>query len=311
MSQRLVKVAKELNVGTDSIVEYLGKKGIVIEAKPTTMITDEMHHLLLQEFSSNRAIKEQADSMIIGARPAKADATSPVAEPIKKETPATKPAEKTVKKAEIQEEDKPKLKVLGKIDLTPKAKETKPVEEKPVEVTPPVAEEIKVAPPVEEKQEDEVVKAEAPQLQGLTILGKIDTNKFEPSKAKKAEKEKEKEKAGAKAKKDKESVPLASSDTSIAQKRKRKRKKLSSESFDSSQGQRRPGSPGGDNRGGSTTAGGRRPTTGGRFGRDENKEVSKKEIDDQIRATMARLSGGKSKRQKIRRDSRKDKADKQ
>ncbi len=30
-----------------------------------------------------------------------------------------------------------------------------------------------------------------------------------------------------------------------------------------------------------------------RFGRDELKEVSKKEIDDQIRATMARLSGGK------------------
>ena len=70
MSQRLVKVAKELNVGTDSIVEYLSKKGFVIEAKPTSMITDDMHNLLLQEFGSNIAIKEQADRMDIGTRPA-------------------------------------------------------------------------------------------------------------------------------------------------------------------------------------------------------------------------------------------------
>ena len=33
------------------------------------------------------------------------------------------------------------------------------------------------AEPPEEKEEDQLVKAEAPQLQGLTILGKIDTNK--------------------------------------------------------------------------------------------------------------------------------------
>src|SRR5690606_38955866 len=35
----------------------------------------------------------------------------------------------------------------------------------------------------------------------------------------------------------------------------------------------------------------------------------KKEIDEQIRATMSRIAGGKSKRQKIRRESRRDKED--
>lgn len=304
MSQRLVKVAKELNVGTDSIVEYLGKKGIVIEARPTTMITDEMHHLLLQEFSSNMAIKEQADSMIIGTRPAKgAEVVTPVVpEQVKKEASTAKPAEKVVKKAEVGEQDKPKLKVLGKIDLAPKAREQKPAdeEEKPVVPSTTPAEEISTAPPVEEK-EDEVVKAEAPQLKGLKILGKIDTNKFDAAKSKKTEKEKEK--PGAKAKKDKESKPLASSDTSTAQKRKRKRK--TSDTHTEGQGPRR--STGGG--GGGSSAGTRR-APGGYRGREENKEVSKKEIDDQIRATMARLSGGKSKRQKIRRESRKDKVDK-
>src|SRR6188768_3750748 len=106
MSQRLVKVAKELNVGTDSIVDYLSKKGFVIEAKPTSMISDEMHNLLLQEFSGSMAIKEQADSMVIGARPAKgAEVVAPVApEPPKKETPPPPPPTpvKTVKKAEVE-----------------------------------------------------------------------------------------------------------------------------------------------------------------------------------------------------------------
>ena len=326
MSQRLVKVAKELNVGTDSIVEYLSKKGFVIEAKPTSMITDDMHNLLLQEFGSNIAIKEQADSMVIGTRPAvkPADVAPPVApEPPKKEVPAPpKPVEKPIIKAEVEERERPKVKVVGKIDLTPKAPETKVVEEKKAEEAKEVkeAEEAKEAPIVvvpEEKEVDEVVKAEAPQLQGLTILGKIDTNKFESSKGKKSEKEKEKERVAAKAKKDKESKPLASSDTSTSQKRKRKRKKLTSDTpFQGGEGRPRTSSPGGTpgagpGAGAGTGAGARKPAGAGRFGRDENKEVSKKEIDDQIRATMARLGGGKSRRQKIRRESRKDKSDRQ
>ena len=311
MSQRLVKVAKELNVGTDSIVDYLAKKGFVIDAKPTSMITDEMHTLLLQEFSSQMADKEKADSMVIGTRPAVKgpEVLTPVApEPPKKETPppVTKP---TVKKAEVEEQDKPKVKVVGKIDLTPKTAEPKPKPEP--KVVPEKAEEAPKEPAVEivpEEKEDELVRAEAPQLQGLKILGKIDTNKFDTAKTKKAEKEKEKEKekAAAKAKKDKEAKPLASSDTSTAQKRKRKRKNLSSDSFQQGGGEGQRDGGGGAGR--RTTGGG---TGAGRFARDENKEVSKKEIDDQIRATMARLSGGKSKRQKIRRESRRDKVDRQ
>ncbi len=321
MSQRLVKVAKELNVGTDSIVEYLSKKGFSIDAKPTSMITEDMHNLLLQEFGSNMAIKEQANNMVIGTRPAKAaEVVTPVMpEPPRKEAPVIRPPEPPVKKAEVEEHDKPKVKVVGKIDLTPKAPEVKPiVPEAPVVVIPPVVVEevVPETPVVPEKEVDELVRAEAPQLQGLRIMGKIDTNKFDPSKSKKAEKEKEqreKDKLAAKAKKDKESKPLASSDTSTAQKRKRKRKNLTGSSTEGSGSGSGTGGGGGDRRGPF-------PGTGGGPGianrkvplrRDDNKEVSKKEVDDQIRATMARLSGGKSKRQKIRRESRRDKVDRQ
>ncbi|MEO6131996.1 MAG: translation initiation factor IF-2 [Saprospiraceae bacterium] len=325
MQQRLVKVAKELNVGTDSIVEYLSKKGFAVEAKPTSMISEEMHNLLLQEFGGNIAIKEQANSMIIGARPVKAAdvMTSVMPEPPKKETSVAPLAEKANKKEEVPEREKLKVKVVGKIDLSPKASDPKPKvdEQEEVEVAEPVKE---VATPEivpEEKPEDELIKAEAPQLQGLTILGKIDTDKFDTSKIKKEkEKEKEREKVAAKAKKDKESKPLASSDNSTQQKRKRKRKNLTSGTgttgaYDGKPDPRaRPHIGGGT---GSTQGGGAGAGVGARRGpvrpggRDDVKEVSKKEIDDQIRATMARLSGGKSKRQKIRRESRRDKVDRQ
>jgi translation initiation factor IF-2 len=309
-------------------VEYLSKKGFAVEAKPTSMISEEMHNLLLQEFGSNIAIKEQANSMIIGARPAvkTAEVLTPVMpEPPKKEVPVAPPVEKSVKKAEVQESEKPKVKVVGKIDLTPKTPEakTKPEEPEEVKTIPVPAEEVVPEITPVEKEEDELIKAEAPQLQGLTILGKIDTDKFDSSKIKKEkerEKEREKEKLAAKAKKDKESKPLASSDNSTQQKRKRKRKNLTSGGpYESRPDQRSRPHTGG---GGGTTAGAG-PGGGGsgagagarkapsRHGREELKEVSKKEIDDQIRATMARLSGGKSRRQKIRRESRRDKSDRQ
>ena len=112
-----------------------------------------------------------------------AEVVAPVVpEPPKKEVPpvVVTPPKSTVKKAEVEEQDKPKVKVVGKIDLTPKVPETKPVvEEKPVVVEPvkEVVEAPPVAPVVPEKEVDKLVRAEAPQLQGLKIMGKIDTQK--------------------------------------------------------------------------------------------------------------------------------------
>ena len=50
MTKRLVKIAKELNVGTTTIVEYLNNNGYSIENKPTAKVTDEMYDELLKEF---------------------------------------------------------------------------------------------------------------------------------------------------------------------------------------------------------------------------------------------------------------------
>ena len=52
MEQRLIKIAKELNVGTGTIVEHLSKKGFDIENKPTAKVTDEMYAELLKDRKS-------------------------------------------------------------------------------------------------------------------------------------------------------------------------------------------------------------------------------------------------------------------
>ena len=251
-------------------------------------------------------------------------------------------------------DNKPKLKILGKIDLDKKpAKKAKPekkeeapqVEEKAEEPTPepaveePVAQEPEVVeetveekevvaeaeepapeaetpePAVEAKEEkpapetpeeaveetekkpkNKMVRAETPELRGLKIQGKIDLDKFQKPKKKKKEKEKEKPKAKGtpasdKPTKDSENKQKGQgSDDQNRRKRKRTRRRVSTTPQG---GQQRGGNRRRDNRGGN------------RNQKDEVKEVSQKEIEEKIKATMARISGGgKKKRQKMRRDNR-------
>ena len=67
MAQKLIKVAKEFNVGLHTIVETLHSRGFAgVEEKPTADITDEMLTVLRREFQKDLAIKQEADKL---ARP--------------------------------------------------------------------------------------------------------------------------------------------------------------------------------------------------------------------------------------------------
>ena len=57
---RLNKAATELNVGISTIVEFLHKKGIVIVENPNTKITPEIFALLVKEYQSDKAAKDEA-----------------------------------------------------------------------------------------------------------------------------------------------------------------------------------------------------------------------------------------------------------
>jgi len=295
MAQRLVKIAKELNVGTSTIVEFLTEKGFEIDNKPTSKVSDEMYQALVANFSNSMAVKEQADQLVIGSRLHEKDEEEVIAVPVKEkkaEDPkATEPEKPEVKEEPKEEEAATKeevikakaspsgLKVVGKIDLKKKEKEEAPEEKKEK----PVVEEKKEEPakqPKKEEPKEELIKMEAPKLKGLKVLGKIDKDKLAKAKPGKSSDNK------------KATKPAGKGQGQGAQeggrKRKRTRKKISTQNY---QGGRQRGKKGKD---------------------DEIKTVSKKEIEDSIKSTLARLSGGgKKKRQKIRRDNRAEKREKQ
>ncbi len=285
----LVKVATEFNVGLSTLVETLHNKGFEIDNKPTAKVTDEMYAVLLKEFQGFIQEKEQADQLH------KAATAAPVKEKPKvninlfgetpEPPPPPPPAVKTETKAEeiiaakVEEDLKPKLTVVGKIDLEkpePKTKKKKK-EEAAVEVP------VEPAPIPEVPTPEEITRIEAPQLQGLKILGKIDTNKFkEPTR-----KKEEPKKATPAPSTGGTSTPESEADK---KKRKRKRKKVNTTDY-----------PQDD-----------RNRTGVRKREEVVKEVSQKEIEDQIKATLARLNQGtKHRRQKIRRDKREEMREKE
>ena len=342
MSFRLVKIAKELNVATSTIVEYLAKAGFEIENKPTAKVSEEMYQALQKEFSSSIAEKEKADKLVIGR------VNIPKAEPVPPPKPVVPPpppppppvvVEKIVEvpapvevvqpKVEESKTEKviPGLKVLGKIDLDahknkPKKKAEKieePVKKQKVEEPVAKVEDKKeVETPIETQSETptettettetddttsqksvkehnpnvpiptsdreaaqisaEVVRASTPQLKGLKILGKVDASKLGSDKKSKKKDDKKPAASGSGTRSD-----------SNDGRRKRTRKKVSASTY--------KGKTSGPSRSKKRV--------------EEVKEVSKKEIEDKIKATMAKMSrAGKNKRSKIRRENRDDKKEK-
>ena len=61
---RLNKIAKELNVGINTIVEFLHKKGQKIDANPNTKIDGNQYDMLVKEFSSDMLAKKQVEKQV-------------------------------------------------------------------------------------------------------------------------------------------------------------------------------------------------------------------------------------------------------
>ena len=63
---RLKKAATDLNVGVNTLVEYLQKKGKPVESNnPNIRLTDEQYSILAAQFQGERAVKEMADKIEI------------------------------------------------------------------------------------------------------------------------------------------------------------------------------------------------------------------------------------------------------
>ena len=64
MTIRLNKVARDLNVGIATAVDFLQKKGYSVEANPNTKITEEQYAELVKEFNNDKDLKLKSEKII-------------------------------------------------------------------------------------------------------------------------------------------------------------------------------------------------------------------------------------------------------
>ena len=156
MTIRLNKVTRDLNVGITTAVEFLQKKGFVVEANPNTKITDEQFELLKKEFSTDKDLKMKSERFLQERQTKERNKASVAIEGYETKESVKEKVEEI--KTVIPEDVRPKFKPVGKIDLDNLGK--KPVVEKEKEVEEqkpgPVVEPVQPKPEVKEMPSEEV-----------------------------------------------------------------------------------------------------------------------------------------------------------
>ncbi len=344
---RLSKAAREFNLGVDTIVEFLASKGIEVERKPNTKLEPDHYALVRANFADEKAAKqkakeksktllemeaitvdskrkpkqETADDAIEEAKPepkvetvpestpepAKAETTEPTPEPIQEPTadaaPEPEPSSETAPESTPETDS-----TSEELSPAPEAKETP-----------------------EEKEAEETPKKKTKPESAVKVVGKVDLDSVAPKrKTKKAAPKKEEpapKPAAAKAAPEEETppptlqpiqeedaeivrakaekltgptvvgkieLPVEKKPTTAGEKRKRKRiTKVDVEAAGKQAGKR-----------GRTVTGAPR------------KEISDKDIQKEIKETLARLSKGKktqasAKTRRAKRDAKAERAERE
>lgn len=166
MSIRLIRVSKELNVGITSLVEFLEKKGIHIDANPNIKIDNEHYDMLVVEFGKDKNIKktvEREREKQLNKDKKETVAIEGYDIPDKKQK---KSEEKPSATTGLSEAEKPQLKIVGNIDLDNldgKPKEEEKAVDKKAEEETKLSEEVKAEPTKKETDHSEEVKTEEPE----------------------------------------------------------------------------------------------------------------------------------------------------
>ena len=143
-----------MNVGINTLVEFLHKKGIEVEANPNAKIEDEQYNILIAEFGKDKNIRLEATETRekMHRRDEKRETVAIEGYELPEEQAPKKKVEKEVIETEIPAEMKPHFNVVGSIDLDNLAK-TKSEPEQP---TSPI--------PAEEHEKEQNVIPEEPEV---------------------------------------------------------------------------------------------------------------------------------------------------
>ena len=197
--QRISKVAKEFNVGVDTILEFLETKGID-NLNRNSKISSETYDVLVEEYQPDKKVKAEAKELkkaeIESKEPAKTEPETIV-------RPSTKiEGLKIVSKVNV---DQFKAKKATTSDSEPeKTKDTTSKESDDTKISPTSETPKETKPTAEKEAPAKVIRAKAKKLEGPTIVNseKIDLTKFAKPKKK---------------------TPIASSSSKVETKKKRKR----------------------------------------------------------------------------------------
>ena len=302
---RLSKAAREFNLGMTTVVEFLASKGIEVEAKPNTKLDPETYALVKSNFQGDKEIKE------------KAQATSATIQ--ERESITLASAKKRVVKK--QEEDEPEIDLsqFRKSEKAPVVKRTQP--DKTVPDSAPKSKEDGPTEQTDDKQTGEKSVATGPKVLGTVDLDALKAKPKKKSAQKKAEAAPEdnskNEDSPAETKTQEEDTLPASQEPEVVR---AKVEKLSGPTVvgkielpaERKKTSTKPGEEGKRKRvrvkkvdvakaGGA----GQRDSRSKSRRPEPKKEVSKEDIQKEIRATLARMGGGKkSKSSKLRRQKR-------
>ena len=181
--KRLSKVAREFNLGLQTIVEFLSTKGITIDSNPNSKISGDEYRLLVEEFQSEKSLKERSEKVVVGKEKKETITLAP------KETPPA-PELKEEQLFKTRQKENIEVKVVGKIALEkeelapapkeiPAPKEVSPVKEKPVAKKEEIVEESPAAieseiPAAPAEPIDELIRAKADKIDGPKVVGRIE-----------------------------------------------------------------------------------------------------------------------------------------
>ena len=202
-AQRLSKLARELNVGISTIVEFLHKKGFDLDSNPNTKVPEEICHLLEKEFKSDISLKRESEQITMRQQRIKKEVITiddiakkdvpdedfdddfiKVDDLKKKATAATKPVQKEKPAEPVKEEVKEPLvkpyKIIDQLDINDLPGARKKPAEKPAQPIP--------AEPAPEKTEA-VAPASPPATTPVREEPKVEKEQVIVSGSEKAEKE--------------------------------------------------------------------------------------------------------------------------
>ena len=335
MPVKIGKVAKELNVGTQSIIDFLSKNGVTVDSNPNTRISDEQYEKLVKAFKSDRDtkiksegyLKERQKEKKVAKEESKVEEIKTTTEPVqapkvlgkidltqagkpqpKKEAPKQKVEEKPAveKTKEAPKAEAPKPAVAEK----PKATEEKapvakpqpnPVKEEPKPVVAvPAEKKAEPAPAIE--SEDKVFTLSTPALPNTPkVIGKIDLSAInQQTRPKKKTREEKRNERIAKEKSLQAARTAASGETGDRKKRKRIGKEKIDIEKSAKQISNEPTSRKEQKQNNAAAAGnapaGKRNKDKAKAKRPFKPEVSEEDVQKQVKETLARLTSKPNKK---------------